>query len=178
LLIGTMKGESLFRVRLEAGHVLYSEPIWIGQRIRDLVQAEDGTIVLWTDDSQLLFVSVDRDKLAQKQLTPAFFGDLQTGGCLACHHFGPTHPGDAAPTFSNLLNRPIASDAFPYSPGLRAKQGNWTKERLVQFLTDPTKFASGTVMPSMRMLGLSPEQIGNIVDTLARASEQSADRSK
>jgi aldose sugar dehydrogenase len=175
LLVGSMKGRSLFRIRLEAGRVLYSEPIWIGQRIRDLAQTGDGTIVLWTDDTQLLFVSVDTDKLAQKQLAPAFLGDVQAGGCLGCHHFGPTHPGDSAPTLSNLLKRPIASDAFPYSPGLRARQGTWTKALLVQFLTDPTKFASGTIMPSMRMLGLDPEQIDNIVDTLARASQPASD---
>jgi aldose sugar dehydrogenase len=178
LLVGSMKGSSLFRIRLEAGRVLYSEPIWIGQRIRDLAQTGDGTIVLWTDDTQLLFVSVDTDKLAQKRLAPAFLGDIEAGGCLGCHHFGPTNPGDSAPTFSNLLNRPIASDAFPYSAGLRARQGTWTKPLLVEFLADPTKFASGTVMPSMRMLGLDPEQIENIVDTLARASEPPSDRSQ
>jgi len=171
LLIGSMKGMSLYRIRLEADRVLYSEPIWIGQRIRDLSQTEDGTIVLWTDDAQLLFVSVDTDKLDHKQLGSAFLGDIQTAGCLGCHHFGPTHPGDSAPTLSNLLNRPIASDLFPYSTGLRARQGTWTKALLLQFLTDPTKFASGTVMPSMRMLGLDQEQIENIVDTLARASQ-------
>jgi cytochrome c2 len=178
LLIGSMKGESLFRIRLEAGRVLYSEPIWIGQRIRDLAQARDGTIVLWTDDAQLLFVSVDTDKLIQKTLIPAFLGDIETGGCLGCHHFGPTHPGDSAPTLSNLLNRPIASDAFPYSPGLRSLQGTWSEARLIQFLTEPTKLASGTVMPSMRMLGLNPEQIKNIVDTLARASQSASDGPK
>jgi aldose sugar dehydrogenase len=178
LLVGSMKGSSLFRIRLEAGRVLYCEPIWVGQRIRDLAQTGDGTIVLWTDDTQLLFVSVDTDKLAQKKLAPAFLGDVEAGGCLGCHHFGPTHPGDPAPTFSNLLNRPIASDAFPYSPGLRARRGTWTKALLVEFLTDPTKFASGTVMPSMRMLGLDPEQIENIVDTLARASQPPSDGSQ
>jgi glucose/arabinose dehydrogenase/cytochrome c2 len=178
LLVGSMKGESLFRIRLEAGRVLYSEPIWIGQRIRDLIQTEDGTIVLWTDDAQLLFVSVDADKLGQKRLAPAFLGDIESAGCLGCHHFGPTHPGDTAPTFSNLFNRPIASDVYPYSPGLRSLRGTWTKARLIQFLADPTKFASGTVMPSMRMLGLNPEQINNIVDTLARASQAPSDGSK
>jgi cytochrome c2 len=178
LLVGSMKGESLFRLRMEAGRVLYSEPIWIGQRIRDLTQTGDGTIVLWTDDAQLLFVSVDRDKLAQNRLAPAFLGEIEAGGCLGCHHFGPTHPGDSAPSFSNLLNRPIASDAFPYSPGLRAQQGTWTKALLLQFLTDPTKFASGTVMPSMRMLGLDRERIENIVDALARASQQPSNGSQ
>jgi cytochrome c2 len=63
---------------------------------------------------------------------------------------------------------------FPYSTGLREKQGTWTKALLVQFLTDPTKFASGTVMPSMRMLKLNQEQIEDIVDTLAQASQPSS----
>ena len=171
LLVGSLKGSSLYRLRLEANRVLYSEPIWMGQRIRDLAQMGNGTIVLWTDDTQLLFVSIDKDKLAQKLRASAFLGDIQTATCLGCHHFGPTYPGDFAPTLSSLLNRPIASDFFPYSPGLRARKGTWTKALLVEFLTDPTKFASGTVMPSMRMLGLNPEQIENIVDTLARASQ-------
>jgi glucose/arabinose dehydrogenase len=174
LLVGSLKGTSLYRIRLEADRVLYSEPIWIGQRIRDLAQTNDGAIVLWTDDTQLLFVSVDTDKLAQRLLSSAFLGEIQTAGCLGCHHFGPTHPGDSAPTLSDLLNRPIASDVFQYSAGLRARQGTWTRALLVQFLTDPTKFASGTVMPSMRMLGLDPEQIEDIVDTLARASQSSS----
>jgi cytochrome c2 len=174
LLVGSLKGTSLYRIRLEADRVLYSEPIWIGQRIRDLAQTNDGTIVLWTDDTQLLSVSVDTDRLAQRLRTSAFLGDIQTAGCLGCHHFGPTHPGDSAPTLSDLINRPIASDVFQYSAGLRARQGTWTRALLVQFLTDPTKFASGTVMPSMRMLGLDSEQIENIVDTLARASQSSS----
>ena len=174
LLVGSLKGTSLYRIRLEADRVLYSEPIWIGQRIRDLAQTNNGTIVLWTDDTQLLFVSVDTDKLEQKLLGSAFLGEIQTAGCLGCHHFGPTHPGDFAPTLSNLLNRPIASDVFSYSTGLRERQGTWTKVLLEQFLTDPTKFASGTVMPSMRMLGLNQEQIEDIVDTLARASKSSS----
>jgi aldose sugar dehydrogenase len=172
LVVGSMKGESLFRIRLEAGRVLYSEPIWIGQRIRDLTQTGDGRIVLWTDDSQLIFVSVDTDKLAQKRLGSAFLGEVEAGGCLGCHHFGPTNPTDSAPTLSNLFNKPIASDAFRYSPGLRAQQGVWTEALLEQFLTDPTKFASGTVMPSMRMLGLDRDQIEDIIETLVRASSQ------
>jgi aldose sugar dehydrogenase len=174
LLVGSMAGMSLFRIRLEAGRVLYSEPIRIGQRIRDLTQTGNGTIVLWTDDAQLLFVSVDSDKLATKRLASAFLSDIEAGGCLGCHHFGPTNPDDSAPTLSNLLNRPIASDVFPYSPALRARQGKWTTALLVQFLTDPNKFANGTTMPSMR--GLDSEHITKIVNTLARGSQPPSER--
>ena len=64
LLVGSLKASSLYRLRLEAGRVLYSEPIWIGQRIRDITETTNGIIVLWTDDTQLLFVTVDKDQLA------------------------------------------------------------------------------------------------------------------
>jgi glucose/arabinose dehydrogenase len=169
LLVGSLKASSLYRLRLEAGRVLYSEPIWIGQRIRDLAQTKDGTIVLWTDDTQLLFVTVDNDQLAQKRRMPAVVGDpIVNAGCMACHHFGSTNPGDFAPSLSNLLNRPIASDAFRYSAGLRAKQGNWTAAQLSEFLADPAKFANGTNMLS---LGLDQEQIKEIVDVLVQASD-------
>jgi aldose sugar dehydrogenase len=169
LLVGSLKASSLYRLRLEAGRVLYSEPIWIGQRIRDLAQTKDGTIVLWTDDTQLLFVTVDNDQLAQKRRMPAVVSDpIVNAGCMACHHFGPTSPGDFAPSLSNLLNRPIASDAFRYSAGLRAKQGNWTAAQLSEFLADPAKFANGTNMLS---LGLDQEQIKEIVDVLVQASD-------
>jgi cytochrome c2 len=167
LLVGSLMASSLYRLRLEAGRVLYSEPIWIGQRIRDLAQTKDGTIVLWTDDTQLLFIKVDTDQLATKRLLPAVVSAAAVERCMACHHFGQTNPGDPAPSLSNLINRPIASDAFRYSQGLRAKQGNWTEARLVEFLSDPAKFAKGTNMPS---IGLDGDEIQDIVAMLIRAS--------
>jgi cytochrome c2 len=171
LLIGTLKASSLYRLRLEAGHVLYEERIWISQRIRDLLQTEDGTIILWTDDTQLLFVTVDKDQLAVTRRTPTILGGaVISENCLVCHHFGPTNPTDFAPSLSNLFNRPIASDVFSYSPALRATQklGCWTPTLLSQFLSDPSKFASGTNMPALK---ISPEDINDILATLIRASD-------
>jgi cytochrome c2 len=170
LLVGSLKAASLYRLRLEVGRILYSEQIWVGQRIRDIGQAEDGTIVLWTDDTQLLFINVDTDLLGTNRLQPAAISDAMVAECMACHHFGPTNPGDPAPSLSNLLNRRIASDVFRYSPGLRAKQGNWTKAQLADFLSDPAEFANGTSMPN---LGLRSETIKEIIDNLARASDYS-----
>ena len=129
LLVGSLKASSLYRLRLEDGRVLCSEPIWIGQRIRDIAQTNDGTILLWTDDTQLLAVTVDKDQLAVKRRTPNIVGSaIMNNSCLGCHHFGSTNPTDFAPSLSNLLNRPIASDDFSYSPALRAKQklGPWS----------------------------------------------------
>jgi glucose/arabinose dehydrogenase len=171
LLVGSLKASSLYRLRLEAGRVLYSERIWIGQRIRDLAQTNDGTIVLWTDDTQLLSVTVDKDQLAAKRRTPNVIGSgIVNDDCLGCHHFGPTNPTDFAPSLSNLLNRPIASDAFSYSPALRAKQrlGTWTPALLSEFLSDTFKFASGTNMPALK---IEPADLEDIVATLVQASD-------
>jgi len=65
LLISSLAARSLYRIHRDTdGHVVYSEPIRIGQRLRDIVSLPDGTPVVWTDDAQLQFVTVDREKLA------------------------------------------------------------------------------------------------------------------
>jgi glucose/arabinose dehydrogenase/cytochrome c2 len=174
LVVGALKASSIYRLRLEEGRVIYSERIWIGERIRDIAQTDDGTIVLWTDDSKLLLITVDKDQLALKIRNPNLVGSsLVDEHCFTCHHFGPTDPTQFAPSLSNLLNRPIASDTFSYSPALRAKQslGNWTPALLTEFLTDPSKFASGTNMLPRK---LSAADIQDIVDTLVRASQDSS----
>jgi cytochrome c2 len=166
-----LKASSIYRIRLEGDRVLYSEPVWIGDRIRDLAETDDGMLILWTDDTKLIFVTVDKDQLAVGRRMPTVVGGaIVQMNCLTCHHLGPTNPGDFAPSLSNLLNRPIASDAFTYSPELRAKQklGAWTPALLTEFLSDPFKFASGT---NMLPLPLSPEDIGDNVSSLVEASK-------
>lgn len=54
LLISSLSGNKLFRTRIREDRVVLSEPIKIGNRIRDLVQREDGSIVLKTDWGQLI----------------------------------------------------------------------------------------------------------------------------
>ena len=167
LLIGSLKAQTLFHIRLEEGpRVLYSEPIWIGQRIRDILQLKDGTIVLWTDDTQLEFISPDREKLDANRRVVASVGDTTVAACMYCHHFGPTSVSDPAPSLSNLLGRKIGSDNYRYSAALRNKEGVWTKERLSEFLSNTSAFASGTSMPTPP---LTKDQIHEIVDTLEHA---------
>jgi cytochrome c2 len=171
LLVASLKASSLYRLRLEQGRVLYSEPIWIGQRIRDIAQLDDGKIVLWTDDTQLLFIDVDEDLLKQGRRAPNIVSATLGNHCMYCHHLVPTHPGDPAPSLSNVIGRPIASDNFPYSEGLRGVHGVWTADALSRFLADPGKFASGTNMPDLR---LSPDTIKKVVTDLNFAEPQQA----
>jgi aldose sugar dehydrogenase len=170
LLVSSLKAQSLFRLRFDQGHVMYSEPIWIGQRIRDLVELVNGTIALWTDDGEVLFLNVDEARLNSDRRWPDALGDTMIASCMFCHHFGPTGPADPAPSLSNIFERRIASDNYRYSVALRSKDGKWTEPSLKLFLTDPDRFASGTSMPPR---GLTPQQIDEIVATLKRLDEES-----
>jgi cytochrome c2 len=163
LLVASLKAMSLFRLRLEGTRVLYSEPIWIGQRIRDIAQLKNGTVVLWTDDTQLLFVSVDRERLNQNSRLTKQVSNTLNASCMYCHHFGATIDSDTAPTLTKLFSRRIGSDNFRYSAGLRNKSGPWTDELLNEFIADPAKFANGTSMPQ---LNLDPATINEIVQVL------------
>lgn len=163
ILVGSLKALSLFRLRLDGAKVLYSEPIWIGQRIRDLTELKDGTIALWTDDAQLLFVSVDRDQLSENVRPASQFSEILNGACMYCHHFGITTEADPAPSLTGVLSRKIASDNFRYSAGLRNLDGSWSDEKLKRFLVAPDEFANGTSMPN---LNLDPHSIDEIVRDL------------
>lgn len=165
LLIGSLKAESVFRVRLNEMRIVYVEPIWIGQRIRDISQLENGTIVLWTDDTQLLFISVDGPKLETDVRPTKLTNSALHDACMYCHHFGPTNVADFAPTLSDLFSRKIASDNFRFSAGLRNKEGVWTDETLKQFLHGPSQFANGTAMPTPN---LDEDQFDEVIEALKR----------
>ena len=167
LLVGSLKALSLFRLRTDQTRVVYSEAIWIGQRIRDVAQLKDGTIVLWTDDTELLFLSPNEDKLSGKERFPDLPATV-VGDCMYCHSFEPTQAGDFAPSLGNLFGRRIASENFRYSIGLRSKKGTWNEKLLSDFLGNPDKFASGTSMP---WPNLSRADIENIIATLKRVSK-------
>ena len=66
--------------------------------------------------------------------------------CGECHSYDPGRY-EGAPTLFGVLGRPVAGTKFPgYSTALSSVGGDWTKERLVAFLTDPEHYAPGTAM--------------------------------
>ena len=144
LLVASLKSQSLFRLR-DHTNVEYSEPIFVGQRIRDLAELDNGDIALWTDDAQLVMLTVDAPRLLSDTRHDGHQDDGLQNECLYCHHLGPTNPSDFAPTLTGLFERKIASDDFRYSSGLRTKDGVWTEDKLRAFLSDPGKFAPGQI---------------------------------
>lgn len=57
LLAASLSQRRLYRIRVKQGRVVLIEPVYIGERIRDLVQRQDGMIVLKSDSGTLHVLS-------------------------------------------------------------------------------------------------------------------------
>jgi len=158
LLLGSLRGETLFRLHTRGADVAYAEPIPVGLRVRDLAQGRDGRIVLWTDAGTLVVL----DTASQ-----AADGAAVYAACSGCH--GSNREGTAlGPDLRGLLGRPVAARArFPYSPAIRQLKGRWTSERLDLFLFNPGGYVPGTSMASAGIR--DPERRRALIEFLRRA---------
>jgi len=166
LLIGALKAQSLYRLKFNDGRVIFSEPIWVGHRVRDIVILNHKVILL-TDDSFLIFLEVDKDLLRINEKGKDLYNnELKLSNCLVCHQFGNTVPSSMAPSLANVYNRRIGGDTFgKYSEAFKNKKGVWTKENLISFISNPSDFVPGTTMPDT---GVSKEEAREIVESLLR----------
>ena len=132
LLISSLNGRTLFRIRLGGTQVRLAEPIRVGDRVRDLVEANDGRIIVLTDNYALAVIE------------PAKAG---FGLCAGCHSMTGEGGAIIGPDLRGVMGRQVALQAdFTYSDALRKLGGTWTEDRLDKFLTDPQGFAPGTAM--------------------------------
>jgi cytochrome c2 len=139
LLIATLKAETLLRARIRDGHVRYLEEIFIGKKIRDLIEGHDGRLILWTDDETLVSITPKEGSTGE-----ALFSEK----CAGCHQSGRMSSNAIGPSLVGIIGRPVASlDSYPnYSLSLRRLGGRWTEERLNQFLKAPATLCPGTSM--------------------------------
>lgn len=158
LIAGSLKGQSLHRIRVRDGRVLFSEQIRIGQRIRGIRQLSGGRLALWTDHQRLILVRAGAGGHVQQAIT-AFIEDLEAAeslkhglgeaiaGCQQCHGFEPgEHAG--APNLGRIAGAPIAAEpGFAYSAALAEREERWSSAALSAFIDDPSTFAPGTTMP-------------------------------
>jgi hypothetical protein len=152
IVVASLKANNLYRVRLEGDRAVYSEPIWIGERVRDLTITKSKSIYLWTDTSKLIELTINKSLLNLNRREWSTV--LQPSGlnCLTCHHIGSTVDSHPAPTLSKVLGRKIASDNYSaYSEALKSKNGVWDVETLRRYLRNPTQFAPGTKMPNQNL---------------------------
>ncbi|WP_206240551.1 PQQ-dependent sugar dehydrogenase [Novosphingobium terrae] len=165
-LVGSLKGQSLYRIRIKDGRVLFSEPIRIGHRVRDIVQ--DGPrIIIWTDEGTLLVLS--RDQGVKNQSFPSLLDhqDSSLAECTNCHTLSGDQSTDFGPALAGVYGRNIASSDYQhYSPALKSmRQGVWDEQILRQFIKNPSSIAPGTTMP---ILGVPEDRLDNIMAALKR----------
>jgi cytochrome c len=74
-------------------------------------------------------------------------GEQDAKICATCHNFQKGGGAKIGPDLWDAVGRPIASIAgFDYSDALKKIGGDWTYEKLNDWITDPKAMASGTKM--------------------------------
>jgi len=142
LLVASLGWQTLYRVALDESrkHVAYVERIGINRRLRDVIEAPDGAVWLWTDEGDLITVAVAASDVRAREAFAA---------CAACHTIDSDRlAGTLGPSLYGVFDSAIASNESytAYSDALRQLDGRWTAERLDAFLADPEAVAPGTSM--------------------------------
>ena len=129
---------------------MYAEAIVIGERIRDIIEDQNGRIVLWTDSGSIVFMEtvVEEDIRARTAIyTNAEHGELLFAKCSGCHQFGDGNAHGIGPDLRGVFQGRIArAKGYNYSKALTALSGTWTEKKLDAFLAKPESFAPGTSM--------------------------------
>jgi cytochrome c2 len=135
LIAASLRGGSIYRIGLAEGAVRFVEPIDMGHPIRDLVEGQDGRIVLWTNDAEIVLLEPASDSagFAMK--------------CSGCHAVGNGTMHGIGPDLRGVYGRKMASaSGFAYSGAFRELDGVWREDNLDEFLKDPRAFVPGTLM--------------------------------
>jgi len=153
LLVASYK-QSLWRLRVREGRVIYIEPVPVLQRngrIRDLMEDKQGRIVLWLDGGSLAIL----EPLGEADtLSDVDRGQILYVQCAGCHNIktGGGHPRDSkvpgiGPDLFGVVGSTIAgSQEYSYTNALKNHSGTWSAESLDKFLRNPQDFAPGTSM--------------------------------
>lgn len=158
LLVGSLRDQSLHRVRITGDRLMFAERIPIGERIRDVHQHNDGRIVFWTDRKTLHFLepadSRYRSEFVDQHIAALDYDEADRArvaaavtACMECHDFGSVG-GAGAPALGAVYEADLGDGGFSnYSDAFRNASGIWTRERLLAFIDDPQSVVPGTSMP-------------------------------
>ena len=141
LLVSSLAAQSLWRLRIREDRVVLVERITMDARIRDILEGHDGELVMWMDgpfNRAIRFVEPGEGVAT---------GEYMYRVCAGCHVPPAGLPTGVGPPLTGILDRDVAdSDGFAYSPAMLAMDGEWTRERLDEFLRDPRSAVPGTTM--------------------------------
>ncbi|HET6631020.1 MAG TPA: PQQ-dependent sugar dehydrogenase [Woeseiaceae bacterium] len=168
LLVSSLKASTLHRLRYREGRVIFDEPIPVGERIRDIDQLADGTIVMWTNDAEIMELRpVDSPGPDIETFVAGLPLALRRpvtntiGTCLECHAARAGAVAQGAPNLWGVYGRPIAESPFDgYSDALKGLSGRWDRGTLDAFLKNVQGFAQGS---SMGFSGIADDALRSAV---------------
>lgn len=190
LLVGSLRGTSIFRMRLAGDAAVYAEQIGLaGRSVRDIEVLPDGRIaVLDNRFSMLLLRNAEgpgkglrydpaNGKIAQiagvglsnERLALARHGSEVFGAhCAECHSlFGSAASG---PPLRNVAGRNVASvPGFAYSDTLSRAPGAWNEAALARFIANPESLGEAIAMPNP---GLSAQDAQAVAAYLVEVRRQ------
>lgn len=147
LIMASLGGRALLRLEVDGDRILGAERVSIGHRLRDLAQANDGSLLLMSDRATFIRVESAEQVLQTAEENAAAKGRSLWMACGGCHTVGADDPHRIGPNLHGILGRNIAEARdFEYSEALISIGGDWSEERLNHFLADPAAFAPGTSM--------------------------------
>ncbi len=138
LLVGSLAGTTVFRVRIRQGRVVFVEPIPIGRRVRDFVETSSGRIVLWLDGGIVGLL----------EAAPLDGGEmLFLTRCGGCHGDGSGPSAGIGPDLNGIVGGAMGTaSGFHYSDAFKEQDARWSERRLDAFLADPVGQVPGTSM--------------------------------
>lgn len=147
LIVASLKDQAIHRLVLDGRRVVITERISIGSRVRDLLETEDGELLLLTDDGKLVFIEALTEDALDQQLPVELQAARLWVNCESCHSLAGNGKHSVGPNLHNIVGSPVARfDDYNYSKAFVELDGQWTPERLDKFLADPQGFAPGTAM--------------------------------
>jgi aldose sugar dehydrogenase len=171
LLMGSMRGNTLFVLKTEGDDIVYAEPIpFNGYRLRDIISMPDGSLAILADRGSLLLVrNAEKHRGDPQQLEITGLSSLPPpsveeapspstmtaeergrqyflGACANCH--GLRGEVGIGPPLNGVIGRPVATiPNFGYSTALARRRDVWTESLIEKFITNPESVAPGTRMP-------------------------------
>jgi cytochrome c2 len=139
LLVGSLSTRAVYRLVVEAGRIVLSEPIELDKRVRDLLELDDGRVLAWTDDAALVTIEPAKGNNG---------ATLFATQCSGCHSIVDGMSHRLGPDLHGVVGRDIggASGYDEYSGAMRSQQGQWTAERLDGFIRNPQQAIPGNAM--------------------------------
>jgi len=183
LLVGTMRGQGVRRLRLDSDNrVVYDEEVHIGHRIRDIAILQNGLIALLTDDRYLIVLDdggpsfeepspwvanrmselekfdnmISDDFEREENRTPAMVYEQH---CATCHLLNKR--SGIGPHLTGLFGREVgAADDYNYSSAFRNDTRIWDEYLLRSLLTEPDAEFRGN---RMNRIELTEDEIDKLV---------------